>query len=236
MLDVGEEDVPDEPAPASSTGARRVGVGWAQRQALLIARRGSSECEELGVVLAGWDGTFSPLIRKRVARHIDGCEVCENRRKLMVSPLALLAGVPAFAAPPALRDRVLEDERLVAYYVDAPVASAPAPGSGSSSGRGRAVVATAAVLLLLMGVGLVALLWPEGEADTIAVDAPTTTSSAPPSATTSEAPTETVTTSDAPSAPVPPSTRPTTEATTVPWGIWAVRSPSVSINSSMPAE
>jgi hypothetical protein len=41
VLDVGEEDVPDEPAPAASTAARRISVGCAQRQALLIARRGS---------------------------------------------------------------------------------------------------------------------------------------------------------------------------------------------------
>ena len=39
MLDVGEQDVPDEPAPAGSTGARRVSVGWPQWQSLLIARR-----------------------------------------------------------------------------------------------------------------------------------------------------------------------------------------------------
>ncbi len=89
--------------------------------ALLIARRGSDDCDELAVVLRDWDGTFSPLVRKRVARHIDGCETCESRRRMMVSPLALLAGVPAFAAPAALRDRVLEDERLVAFYVDLPV-------------------------------------------------------------------------------------------------------------------
>lgn len=37
VLDVGEEDVPDEPAPAGSTEARRVSVGWSQWQALLIA-------------------------------------------------------------------------------------------------------------------------------------------------------------------------------------------------------
>jgi hypothetical protein len=33
VLDVGEEDVPNEPAPASSTGARQVSVGGAHRPA-----------------------------------------------------------------------------------------------------------------------------------------------------------------------------------------------------------
>lgn len=151
--------------------------------ALLIARKGSDDCEELGTLLKDWDGTFSPLIRKRVARHIDGCEVCETRRKLMVSPLALLAGVPAFAAPPSLLDRVLDDERLVAFYVDQPAPGALPAGAGAGGDdrhrRRGALVAMAAVLLLLVGVGLVALLWPDGEDDLVAVDTPTSTATSP---------------------------------------------------------
>lgn len=184
--------------------------------ALLIARKGSDDCEELAALLKDWDGTFSPLIRKRVARHIDGCEVCETRRKLMVSPLALLAGVPAFAAPASLRDRVLDDERLVSFYVDQPVpAGLPAGGDDDRSGRRRALVAMAAVLLLLVGVGLAALVWPEGDNDLVAVDTPTSASTSPapsPSATgTTSAPTpsETVTSSSA----APSSTAASSEAT-----------------------
>ncbi len=152
--------------------------------ALLIARKGSDDCEELAALLKDWDGTFSPLIRKRVARHIDGCAVCETRRKLMVSPLALFASVPAFAAPASLRDRVLGDERLVAFYVDQPVPGGlPAGGAGADDDgarRRRALVAVAAVLLLLAGVGVLAALWPaDGEDDLVAVDTPTSASSTP---------------------------------------------------------
>ena len=46
------------------------------------------------------------LIRKRVARHIDGCDICERSRRT-IAPLALFGAAPAFAAPPELRDRVL---------------------------------------------------------------------------------------------------------------------------------
>lgn len=178
--------------------------------ALLIARRGSEDCAELGVLLNDWDGTFSPLIRKRVARHIDGCEVCETRRKLMVSPLALLAGVPAFAAPPSLRDRVLGDERLVAFYVDQPLPGGPpVGGTGADDGsrRRRALVAIAAVLLLLAGVGVLAALWPAGgDDDLIAVDTPTSATSTPaaPSSTpagTTTAPTPSATATSASAAP-----------------------------------
>lgn len=168
--------------------------------ALLVARRGSDDCDELALVLRGWDGTFSPLVRKRVARHIHGCEECAGRRRRMVSPLVLLAGVPAFAAPPALRDRVLDDERLVAFYVDQPVAGPPA-----ARGR-RGLAAVGGVLLLLLGVLAVVLLWPGGADTENAVD-PLPTSSAPttpPATATTTAPVApVVTTPGAPSSSAP---------------------------------
>ncbi|MEV5003554.1 sigma-70 family RNA polymerase sigma factor [Nocardioides sp. LML1-1-1.1] len=183
--------------------------------ALLVARRGSDDCDELASVLSGWDGTFSPLIRKRVARHIDGCETCTGRRRLMVSPLALLAGVPAFAAPLALRERVLDDERLVAFYVDLPVVGPPAARSR------RGLAAVGGVLLLLLGVLAVVLLWPDGADTENAVD-PLPTSSAPTTppvtATTAAPAASAVATPDAPSSSAPttassaPSSAPTSLA------------------------
>lgn len=77
--------------------------------ALLIARQGRDDCDELRGLLADWDGTFSPLVRKRVARHVDGCDVCHERRRVLVSPAALLSATPLLVAPAALRDRVLDD-------------------------------------------------------------------------------------------------------------------------------
>jgi RNA polymerase sigma factor (sigma-70 family) len=80
--------------------------------ALLVARTGRRDCRELDELLSGWDGSLSPLLRKRVARHIDNCDVCSERRRRMVSPAALLAGVPILPAPGYLRDRVLDDVAL----------------------------------------------------------------------------------------------------------------------------
>lgn len=74
--------------------------------AFCVARMGRKDCRELAELLQGWDGEFSVLIRKRVARHIDGCEVCERSRRT-IAPLALFGAAPAFAAPADLRDRVL---------------------------------------------------------------------------------------------------------------------------------
>lgn len=211
--------------------------------ALLIARKGSDDCEELATLLKDWDGTFSPLIRKRVARHIDGCEVCEARRKLMVSPLALLAGVPAFAAPPSLRDRVLGDERLVSFYVDQPAPGALPPGGGGGgddrSGRRRALVAMAAVLLLLAGVGMLAVLWPQGEDDLVAVDTPTsaastptTPASTPAGTTTAPAPGGTATSASAAPSSTDASTDASSDATVAAPGDLRVSTRSIDLGAS----
>jgi RNA polymerase sigma factor (sigma-70 family) len=129
--------------------------------ALLIARRGSDDCPDLAALLTGWDGSFSVLIRKRVARHVDNCSVCAVLRRTMVSPWALLASVPVFVAPAALRDRVLET-RLVAHTVPAGGGAAPvgtaAPaadrrrGGWLSDARFPALVGALGILLLLGGV------------------------------------------------------------------------------------
>ncbi len=94
--------------------------------ALLVARQGSADCAALGAVLEGWDGTFSVLMRKRVARHVDQCVACDQRRAAL-APLSLVAGVPLLLAPSTLRDRVLGDTRLVSFF------SEGGPGSGGSA-------------------------------------------------------------------------------------------------------
>ncbi len=92
--------------------------------ALVVARAGRKDCPDLAQVLYGWDGEFTVLVRKRVARHIETCETCE-RTKRKAAPLALLGAAPAFAAPPGLRDAVLAKAGLVgsapaqAYAFDA---------------------------------------------------------------------------------------------------------------------
>ena len=74
--------------------------------ALLVARVGRRDRPELAALLQGWDGTFSVLIRKRVARHVDRCDVCE-RTKARVALPALFVAAPVMALPADLRDRVL---------------------------------------------------------------------------------------------------------------------------------
>lgn len=76
--------------------------------ALLVARQGRSDCDELDRLLSSWDGRFSVLWRKRVARHVDGCDICEHRRAGVPAALFGTAGAsPLLVTPTSVRDRVL---------------------------------------------------------------------------------------------------------------------------------
>lgn len=176
--------------------------------ALLIARLGRDDCDELDELLADWDGSFSPLIRKRVARHVERCEVCGERRKKIVSPWMLLAGVPMFAAPLGLRDRVLNDTQLVAHTVPGGSA-APTTVGGQRWSTSRALIATVAVALL--AIVAVSLLWPGADGDPAPLQATPTPSATESTATPS--PTEAPTT-ESPEPSVSPSTPAPTESAT----------------------
>jgi len=120
-----------------------------------IARLGREECEELDAILIGWDGRFSPILRKRVARHIDACDVCTERKAAVASPLALLAAAPLVPAPAELRSRVLdgiagdaEPAQPISFTRDGFAAAEPTP----IRRRPRWLVGVAAALLLLGGL------------------------------------------------------------------------------------
>ncbi len=148
--------------------------------ALLVCRRAKADpdrCPELAAVLDKWDGEFTVLMRKRVARHIDGCAVCEEERARMVTPAALLGAAPiAVPAPAWLRQRTLESATIGLP----PPGSAPtgpeddpswwpprdletddlsepyeSPGSAhrGSTARGRPVRAGLGTALVLVGIG-----------------------------------------------------------------------------------
>ncbi|HWJ62894.1 MAG TPA: RNA polymerase sigma factor [Acidimicrobiales bacterium] len=156
--------------------------------ALLIARKGRADCPGLQVVLADWDGTYTVLTRKRVARHIDGCELCDERRTALVAPFGALAVGPAlvtFTLPEGALDGV-RDEVLAAFDQRA-VGAAPV---GAGGGKRRVLAAAAAVLLVLALVIGVAATRSEEEGQALRTDDP------PAQTTTTAAGRRTTTTSD----------------------------------------
>lgn len=166
--------------------------------ALLIARLGRDDCDELDAVLADWDGTFSPLVRKRVSRHVDDCDVCSKRRKKILSPWMLLASVPLFAAPLTLRDRVVGDTQLVAYTTPAGEPLTPVAAL-TPRRRPRAAVTAAAAAVVIILSGVAALFWagndddasPKGDVVTTPTALPSPTPTADGKASTTPTPTPT---------------------------------------------
>jgi RNA polymerase sigma factor (sigma-70 family) len=76
--------------------------------ALLVARTGREACTALDALLAGWDGQMTVLMRKRVSRHIDQCEICGELKRRELSPALFAGALPLVALMPGFREHVLK--------------------------------------------------------------------------------------------------------------------------------
>jgi RNA polymerase sigma factor (sigma-70 family) len=142
--------------------------------ALLVSRGvhvDPNRCTELAAILDGWDGTFTVLMRKRVARHIEGCATCDEERRRLVNPMALLGGAPVFIPAPAwLRQRTLGEVELTAS------ASPYTDDGGTRHTSGSKLPATLFVAALLAALGF-SLVWLQQDTTTVA---PSGATEAPP--------------------------------------------------------
>ena len=62
---------------------------------LVVGRAGRRDCATLDGLLGDWDGRLTALLRKRVGRHIDRCQVCSDRRRQELTPALLYGMSPA---------------------------------------------------------------------------------------------------------------------------------------------
>jgi len=113
--------------------------------ALLIARLGNEDCDELAGVVGDWDGSFSLEVRSRVTRHVESCDTCRDRRAFLLAPANVLPAIMAVPAPPALRERVLST-------VERGGAATPLPLSPDMAKI--AIFAAVALVLGLIGVAV----------------------------------------------------------------------------------
>jgi RNA polymerase sigma factor (sigma-70 family) len=149
--------------------------------ALLIARLGREDCEELDALLVGWDGRFSPLLRKRVARHVDGCDVCRERRAAVVSPRALLAAAPLVPAPSGLRERVLGDlDTASSVPISFNGAGFAAASDGPARRRPAGWLLAAAVIAVLALVAALAVQADDGATELTASEGTTSSTAVDP--------------------------------------------------------
>ncbi|HEX2149864.1 MAG TPA: sigma-70 family RNA polymerase sigma factor, partial [Actinomycetota bacterium] len=142
--------------------------------ALMVARQGSKDCRKLEALLKPWDGRFTATWRKRVARHVDGCDICGDLRKRILSPASMLGTIPLIAAPAYARQAVLEEVHLVGWDTDIPSGSGqaayvqerwpddnggfPPPMAVRRRPSSAMVVAAAILVVLLLAVPTVAFM------------------------------------------------------------------------------
>jgi RNA polymerase sigma factor (sigma-70 family) len=145
--------------------------------ALVVARTGRQACAELDAALAGWDGELTVLVRKRVSRHIERCQICGERKRRELSPALFVGVLPLAALMPGLRERVLKlcaDTTLAGQVHRATVAGRagsfgpngfprPARPSGLAAWHravhhSRAMVAGTATAVAAIGVGAVLIM------------------------------------------------------------------------------
>lgn len=202
--------------------------------ALLVAEAGTDACDQLRQIVE--TDEFTPLVRKRVNRHLGECEACQETER-QNRPSALLALVPFIPLPPKLRGKILA--RLEAPTVGDGVDLGwradgfPAPVSAARFGpmlQGAALAAACVAIIVI--IGFAPFDWLPGvgaDADdvTAAVGPTTTIDQAATDPTSAEPPTiqtETVTELETSTTSEPPrSTRPvggdspnTTGTTTIP--------------------
>jgi RNA polymerase sigma factor (sigma-70 family) len=76
--------------------------------ALVVARTGRDVCTALDALLTGWDGQLTVLMRKRISRHIEQCEICGELKRRELSPALFAGALPLVALVPGFRAHVLK--------------------------------------------------------------------------------------------------------------------------------
>lgn len=187
--------------------------------ALILARSGTQDCDELAGMLGDWDGQLTPLLRKRISRHVDQCDTCGERKRREVRASALLAMLPLAVLPAELARRVsdtIEEPDLVSYRERIAVAAGPFDYAGFPTDEDRQrrrrwlvpLVAGVAMLLLIGGTTTIVLIRNADSAHhTISLPLPTTRTATP---TTTEPTTATTPTSTTATTTTTPTTTTTT--------------------------
>jgi RNA polymerase sigma factor (sigma-70 family) len=75
--------------------------------ALIVARTGRQACPVLEAMLTGWDGQMTVLMRKRISRHIERCDVCGERKRQELTPILFTGALPIVALSPGFREQLL---------------------------------------------------------------------------------------------------------------------------------
>ncbi len=146
-LETAGELTRTELAAALGVGIAHAGVRVQRMRHQLDASRGlvaaldaRPQCATLEAVVADWDGTPSPLWRKRIARHTRACDVCAPAADGMIAAERLLVGLALLPVPGGLAAALLGKIALTGTTTAA-ASTAALAGAGASGGVGASVKA-----------------------------------------------------------------------------------------------
>jgi hypothetical protein len=143
-------------------------------RSVVAALEATPGCARLAELVADWDGTPSPLWRKRLGRHVRSCETCGGAARGMVPLERLLVCFALLPVPAALSAAILGKSALAAASLGA--ASAAVSGATGAGGLGvkaglfgqllqamvaHPVAATVATGTLVAGAAVTTVTWPE---------------------------------------------------------------------------
>ena len=137
---------------------------------LIVARNGRADCDDLDSLLEGWDGNLTPLLRKRLARHMKRCGTCSETRRLQVTPAALLALLPVVGMATLAADQGRASALTAASAGTATTSGAASIASLSSAVGAKAAAAVVVTALLGGGVFVAVSNGDDGATDTVVVE------------------------------------------------------------------
>ncbi|WP_341719401.1 sigma-70 family RNA polymerase sigma factor [Micromonospora sp. FIMYZ51] len=205
-------------------------------RSIVAALTADPRCPQLAATVHGWDGSRTPVWRKRITRHLRSCPTCTAPAEGRVAAERLLLGIAPLAVPAGLTAALAAKGILGGTATGTTVLAAAYPGAvvpASLLGKlGQAVAAhplasAAAGAVLVTGTAVTVAVQPgpPPAPPPAAVAAPTpptppTERPVPPSP--AAAPTSSAPTSAARSSPR--ATRPSVPAGTIPVGTWSLES------------
>lgn len=167
----------------------RARSGLSDAVSALALHRSRRHCEELQAIISPADQPLTPLLRKRISRHVKSCDDCEQRRRVALAAMGPAMAAPLYiAAPDTLPARIVaslqagEAERLARRAAPFDDDGFPGPLDARSRHKWLLPAAFVSVLLILLGIMGVLLMDSTPSAQsTIAGSVPQATSTSPSS-------------------------------------------------------
>jgi RNA polymerase sigma factor (sigma-70 family) len=129
--------------------------------ALALHRTRGRDCDTLAAILAPPDQPLTPLLRKRILRHLKDCADCERRRRAALAAMGPAMAAPVFVPPPADLLSRIQQSLQTGQAIPLSAAAGPLDGEGfprpldtrrSHTRLLPAAATIAVVLLVVMGL------------------------------------------------------------------------------------